>query len=187
MPPDTLINEVLREFGQLVGQRSKVEDTFWESVWEIESLMKPPHTWTSSDLTVTDAGTHGEIDLSALADIIDVISVFNGSYRLGRLFPNSIRNQPSWLQTATLYAYDPTAKKILINKGTSALPPQLTVVYSARTGQVASSTDLPWLSNLYSQILTLMRLRIAEATGATDKIQEILASQTSVMFARSRA
>ena len=186
MSPDTVINEVQAEFGQLVGQRSKIEELFWNSVWELESLLRPPHTQTESSLPVTDAGTHGEIDLSTAGDIIDVLSVSNGSSRLVRVSLNGITQQPSWVQTASLYAWDPQTKKIIVNKGSSALPANLTVFYSAKSQQVTSATDVPWLAEIYPYVLALTRLRVAELVGDTTKIQEILQSQIMLTLRRLR-
>ena len=187
MSPDIVISEVQREFGQLVGQRSKIEDLFWASVWELEAILRPPHTQTESSLSVTDAGTHGEIDLSTAGDIIDVLSVSNGSFKLVRVSLNGITQQPSWVQTASLYAYDPQTKKILVNKGSSPLPANLTVFFSAKSNQVTPATELPWLAELYPYILALTRLKVAELVNDTTKIQEILQSQVMTTLQRLRA
>lgn len=186
MSPDTVINEVLAEFGQFVGQREKVEELFWNAVWEVEASLKPPHTQKISDLSVTDAGTHGEIDMSTVADIYDILAVLNGSQKLARVSLHGIKEQPSWVPTASLWSYDPDAKKIIINKGSALLPSTLTVIYSARSGQVASAVELPWLADLYPRILFLLRLRLAELTGDTTKMQELLQHKDAVLLGRSR-
>jgi len=187
LSPDTVINEVMAEFGQLVGQRTKIEELFWNAVWEIEALLRPPHTQTEATFPVTDAGPYGEIDMSTAGDVYDILSVTNGSFRLVRVSLNGISNQPSWVQTASLYAWDPATKKILINKGTSALPSGLTVFFSSKSIPVASAVDVPWLAELYPQVLLLTRLKAAELTGDTSKIQEILSSSQMLTLGRVRS
>ncbi len=187
MSPDTVINEVLTEFGQFVGQREKVEELFWNAVWEVEATLRPPHTQSVADLSVTDAGTHGEIDVSTVADIYDILAVLNGSTKLARVSLHGITQQPAWVPTASLWAYDPDAKKIIINKGSALLPSTLTVVYSGRSSQVGSAVELPWLAGIYPQVLFLLRLRLAELSGDTTKIQELLASKDAVILGRNRS
>lgn len=165
MSPDQILSELKKEFPELSAQQTSLEDMFWESVWELESLLLPPWTHYSSSFSVTDVGSHGEIDLSAVADIIEVLRVG----RLGRVPYYKFFRIPSETPTATLFTYDPKSKKVLINKGSSPLPSSLNVAYSARSGKVASSTDLPWLAFAYKDVVRAMRGKLRRVlTGAEE-------------------
>jgi len=184
--PDQLITELSREFGLLAAQKQVVEDAFWEAVWEIESSLKPDWTKVTSYYTVTDIGDVGEVDVSTAGDIIDISSVVNGSSRLGKVSLDRIRNLPTFLQTASLYSFDPNQKKVFINKSTTPLPPQVRVTLKVKTEKVPSTTDIPWLSDAYSIVRQLMSLRLAEYVKDQEKVAQFLSTETARMLGRSR-
>jgi len=166
-----IIEDFLKEleiaFTVLKGRQDIMLDIFWNTLWEVESIVKPNEILVSVDYTAIDEGSHYAVhDTDTFYDIKQVIANGKELVRVSKIY-----NLPSFIPSFSFY--QKTKTDLLINKGTTP-PPSLDVkivgwTKTFRVDLLTFSAD--HMTILNAQIKAGMLMRASQILGDINRAQ----------------
>ena len=182
MTPQSVINEVVIAFGQVSGRQSWLEDLFWDSLWNVEFILRPDETIAIQSVVMTDNTDYLSFGLGTSA--IDVVSVFNpvNGRELVRTSFRDFKKIPRFIPTGSMYVFDHLNNILMVNRD-NGISPNLNYNVSvfSYTQRVASNVDVPILDRFYPVVRALMMARVSERLKDIERYQIFMSEANSVL------